>query len=696
EPVGELRWIDQCRRFEEAMYVDITGVYVAWVDWRNGNSEIYVAHHPGGVGDWRALVGFNGNNSASGGGISNDSNQSRRPTLFKTEDSDSLVVAWTSIASDGTSYIEVAREDTNWTRIANPGHTGAADNARFIQFADLSGLLFWIDASTGVKRLSVSQYIHAEGCFKGFTSARGVEGFPREEDVKDYDVAGVEFQAVVAMSYGSASDQDIVVRMNRVNLTDDSMLCPAVPNASVVEYVVDIWDTIQTISDGDTQNPAVGIQYIRQRGFVKGEIELEVDVAVAWEVATQRDNQVDGMVIHVPLDGPITTQPIIPEYRSDNGPRSSAETISDTLGYAAKPDIAMSHGGTFLGWMDDGVFLGDNLSSLFVLSRIRDTTPGSYVMREQAPQDASGRGISKTGGSLRELSLMADEDGFGGSQPYALWTEASTIMPAIANGISVNGENVYMRVTLEGLEAVDDFVLLRKFGQFKGNVLANDLNLFGEVDGYVSRFDGRVLTPGKKDSIAFTSPHGARVTVNTKGNITYNPRGASAFQSLRQGETLTESFIYRVTNGIHDAEAVVEFTIVGRNAWYNERNALDVNDDQFVSPLDVLNLINDINSKGARELDDIGPTLKQFLDVDDNGVISPLDVLSVINRINSTGAGEGERSEPSNLEARKSQPSLVYEYQISILGMLMDISSDSLDETLPVWKKPALRTRSNR
>ncbi len=287
-------------------------------------------------------------------------------------------------------------------------------------------MLFWIDSSSGVERLAFSQYIHATGCFDGFSNAAGVEGLPVGVDIKAYDVAAVEFQAVVAMSYGDASDQDIVVRMNGARLVSEAQLCPAVPNASVLEYLADGWVTVQTVTAGDTQHPAIGIQYIEQRGFVKGEIELAVDIALAWEFSSQRENQVDGLVIHVPLDGRPIAQPFLPEYRSDSGPRTQATSLSDTWGLAAKPDVAMSYGGTYVGWMDDGVTLADNRSTYYVLSRDRNTDPGDYVLREHEPHDASGQGISETGGSMRQLTLAINEVGFGGSFPVALWTEAAT------------------------------------------------------------------------------------------------------------------------------------------------------------------------------------------------------------------------------------------------------------------------------
>ena len=249
-------------------------------------------------------------------------------------------------------------------------------------------------------------------------------------------------------------------------------------------------------------------------------MELDTDVLVAWERTSDHENQVDGIVINIPMSGPIS-QPaqLVPLYHFDSAPRLQADSVSDTVGFAAKPELAVSYYGTFLAWMDDGTFTDDGRSSAYILSRYRDTTPGPYVMQEFEPLDASGRGLSRTG-------------------------------------------------------------------------------------------------------------------------------GVAAFRSLRRGESLTESFVYRVNNFIYEAEAVVTFRVVGDNRWHNSRNPFDVDDDQGVSPLDVLSLINDINVFGVRELPDnsqIG-TLVRFLDVDDDGTLSPLDVLLVINWLNmrSTGGGEGE------------------------------------------------------
>jgi len=70
-------------------------------------------------------------------------------------------------------------------------------------------------------------------------------------------------------------------------------------------------------------------------------------------------------------------------------------------------------------------------------------------------------------------------------------------------------------------------------------------------------------------------------------------------------------------------------------AFMNDLDSLDVDQDQTVSPLDVLNIVNDINRGGSRSLvGEVRPEGAPFVDVDGDKSLSPLDALSVINAIN--------------------------------------------------------------
>jgi hypothetical protein len=71
---------------------------------------------------------------------------------------------------------------------------------------------------------------------------------------------------------------------------------------------------------------------------------------------------------------------------------------------------------------------------------------------------------------------------------------------------------------------------------------------------------------------------------------------------------------------------------------------LDVNQDGFVNPLDVLETINSLNSLGARRIPP-GTNTAPFYDVNQDGFLSPLDPLEIINFLNRRsggGAPEGE------------------------------------------------------
>ncbi|MCU0720942.1 MAG: Ig-like domain-containing protein, partial [Pirellula sp.] len=88
------------------------------------------------------------------------------------------------------------------------------------------------------------------------------------------------------------------------------------------------------------------------------------------------------------------------------------------------------------------------------------------------------------------------------------------------------------------------------------------------------------------------------------------------------------------------------------SGFTNMDNAYDVNADGFVSPIDVLIIINSLNSGAGGQL---GGGLegsgeegdKYYVDVNADGFLDPLDVLAVINFLNTNNAmsGEGEGSD---------------------------------------------------
>jgi hypothetical protein len=83
----------------------------------------------------------------------------------------------------------------------------------------------------------------------------------------------------------------------------------------------------------------------------------------------------------------------------------------------------------------------------------------------------------------------------------------------------------------------------------------------------------------------------------------------------------------------------------------NQLNRFDVNNDGYVSPIDVLILVNSMNTGGGGYLSTVASaasgeagTPRYFMDVNGDDYLSPLDALAIINELNerNTGGGEGE------------------------------------------------------
>jgi VCBS repeat-containing protein len=138
-----------------------------------------------------------------------------------------------------------------------------------------------------------------------------------------------------------------------------------------------------------------------------------------------------------------------------------------------------------------------------------------------------------------------------------------------------------------------------------------------------------------------TGPDVGGATILADGSIRYVPPtgffGVANLQyAVSDNEGLSSNIAnvsIRITNSLHQ----------------NPVNNLDVNADGFVSPIDVLIVVNDLNFNGTRLLPDTLPT-PPYMDVNGDRFVSPLDVLELINFINergNSGAGEGEASAPA-------------------------------------------------
>ncbi|HND53918.1 MAG TPA: dockerin type I domain-containing protein, partial [Pirellulaceae bacterium] len=118
------------------------------------------------------------------------------------------------------------------------------------------------------------------------------------------------------------------------------------------------------------------------------------------------------------------------------------------------------------------------------------------------------------------------------------------------------------------------------------------------------------------------------------------PRGtnkiyATAFNSTGQNGPVVSNTIYVETGA--------------SPGWKNTANALDVDNDGSIAAIDVLPIINDLNSQGARLLPNprTDGISHYFPDTDGDGYLAPIDALLVINHLNrAASGGEAESSTP--------------------------------------------------
>jgi hypothetical protein len=190
---------------------------------------------------------------------------------------------------------------------------------------------------------------------------------------------------------------------------------------------------------------------------------------------------------------------------------------------------------------------------------------------------------------------------------------------------------------------------------------------------------GRIVN-GLNTAVNFTVP---------SGSITDRPVAARFRLSSDQaavGSPLGEAI---------DGEVEDWMITIGANPYTNPANRFDVTGDGFVSPIDVLQIVNYINA-GLPTRPPLPPVaVPPYLDVNGDGFINSLDVLNVIDFINSNlnggRSGEGEAGDTADLwipaealDARAAAPAVS---SISSSSLSIGGSSGSV-----AWTKSTVRS----
>ncbi|MCO6456859.1 MAG: DVUA0089 family protein [Pirellulaceae bacterium] len=124
-----------------------------------------------------------------------------------------------------------------------------------------------------------------------------------------------------------------------------------------------------------------------------------------------------------------------------------------------------------------------------------------------------------------------------------------------------------------------------------------------------------------------------------------------------------------------DGEVEDHLVTISQNPWQNGQNRLDVNADTKVTPIDVLLVVNRINTSGAGPLDPNASDPPPYLDVNGDGFLAPSDANVVITHLNAqvgNSAGEGELARmvgtgagAGTAEAAQGSPSDVWTRDVS-------------------------------
>ena len=182
--------------------------------------------------------------------------------------------------------------------------------------------------------------------------------------------------------------------------------------------------------------------------------------------------------------------------------------------------------------------------------------------------------------------------------------------------------------------------------------------LINEIGSFQSSSDPFPVADQLKEKLQFvvTLIASPSALINSIAEFVGNPADISPFHDTLMYDPTSPVPVnqIRFING--------SVTIIGANGsggaaggegFTNLRNAYDVDNDGHVSAIDVLILVNSLNSgNGGLLSGETGPGAsgeggeKYYVDVDADGMLSALDVLGVVNYLNTpivlSGEGEGE------------------------------------------------------
>lgn len=292
-------------------------------------------------------------------------------------------------------------------------------------------------------------------------------------------------------------------------------------------------------------------------------------------------------------------------------------TVRDTAGLVSNLATVTI---TVSGNNDNPIAVDDNLSVPFGTSQLLNV-----LANDRDPDTSIDPRTVEIGQLASNGTAIAQSTGRIDYRPAAGFRGVDTFTYRVRDALGAISNEATVTVTINTPPvAVADFTRTNVGTPIVIDVLRND----NDQDGTLNRA-----------SVAIGSgPDVGSASVQTDGTIRYSPPAGF-------GGTATLQYSVLDNDGLASNFATVTI-LVGGSVHQNPVNNLDVDADGFVSPIDVLILVNDINTNGFRTLPTSLAT-PPYLDTNGTGGTDALDVLLVVNFINergNAGAGEGEAS----------------------------------------------------
>ncbi len=310
-------------------------------------------------------------------------------------------------------------------------------------------------------------------------------------------------------------------------------------------------------------------------------------------------------------------------------------------------------GGSTLGEFDDQFHLDlqHNTTGLLSYAKSTDDTNDSQFFIAEGPQrhldfNHSVFGMLVEGESVRDA--ISDTATIPGNRPlYTIAIEEANVFEDTENSVIVlrglkAGQSTDVTVTVTnsaGLSTSQIFQVTTEVDEFNTSAFLTEIatDAAGVENSEVTVQLGSVDREG--DAVTYQvevlSPEGASATVDAAGLVR-----VTAPQDFVGEVTVRASVADVVRPLVTDTQV---FTVEFYSAHHNRELGIDVNSDGEVSPIDVLLIINFLNS-GASSNSTIGlrPFEGIFRDVNDDRFIAPNDALMVINYLNGQAGGGAE------------------------------------------------------